>query len=202
MELNEKIQQLRKKNSMTQEQLAEKLYVSRTAVSKWESGKGYPSIESLKCISKVFGVSIDELLSNDELLSLAEAEKKADIEKLCSLVYGIMDLMIVSFIFLPLYSRQEIDMIHSVPLPFSDISGRMRVAYYTILLGIPLWGIVTLINRRTEDAGKQRACIGVSIALHALTVLLFAVSNQPYVTVFIFLFFIFKIILIFSRKSR
>ena len=51
MEFNEKLQLLRKQNNMTQEQLAEKLYVSRTAVSKWESGKGYPNIESLKCIS-------------------------------------------------------------------------------------------------------------------------------------------------------
>ncbi len=43
MEFNEKLQQLRKKNNLTQEQLAEQLFVSRTAVSKWESGKGYPT---------------------------------------------------------------------------------------------------------------------------------------------------------------
>ena len=46
MEFNEKLQQLRKKSGLTQEQLAEQLYVSRTAISKWESGKGYPNIES------------------------------------------------------------------------------------------------------------------------------------------------------------
>ena len=65
MEFNEKLQQLRKQNNMTQEQLAEKLYVSRAAVSKWESGKGYPNIESLKAISKLFSVSIDDLLSGN-----------------------------------------------------------------------------------------------------------------------------------------
>ena len=63
MEFNEKLQLLRKQNNMTQEQLAEKLYVSRTAVSKWESGKGYPNIESLKSISRLFSVTIDDLLS-------------------------------------------------------------------------------------------------------------------------------------------
>ena len=47
MEFHSKLQRLRKLQGLTQEQLAEKLYVSRTAVSKWESGKGYPSIESL-----------------------------------------------------------------------------------------------------------------------------------------------------------
>lgn len=54
MEFNEKLQQLRKKKGLTQEQLAEELFVSRTAISKWESGKGYPNIESLKKISKTF----------------------------------------------------------------------------------------------------------------------------------------------------
>ena len=60
MYFNEKLQLLRKDNNMTQEELAEKLYVSRTAVSKWESGKGYPNIDSLKNISRLFSVSIDE----------------------------------------------------------------------------------------------------------------------------------------------
>lgn len=68
MEFHEKLQQLRKQNNLTQEQLAEQLYVSRTAISKWESGRGYPSLESLKCISKLFSISIDELLSNNELI--------------------------------------------------------------------------------------------------------------------------------------
>ena len=79
MEFNEKLQHLRKQNNMTQEQLAEKLYVSRAAVSKWESGKGYPNIESLKAISKLFSVSIDDLLSGNELLTLAETENRTNI---------------------------------------------------------------------------------------------------------------------------
>ena len=67
MEFNEKLQLLRKQQEMTQEQLAEKLFVSRTAVSKWESGKGYPNIDSLRNLAEVFSVSIDELLSGEEL---------------------------------------------------------------------------------------------------------------------------------------
>ena len=51
MEFNEKLQELRKNKNLTQEQLAEMLFVSRTAISKWESGSGYPSIDSLKEIS-------------------------------------------------------------------------------------------------------------------------------------------------------
>ena len=79
MEFSEKMQQLRKEKELTQEQLAEQLYVSRTAISKWESGKGYPNIESLKSISKLFSVSIDDLLSGEELISLAASEKRSKI---------------------------------------------------------------------------------------------------------------------------
>ena len=62
MEFHEKLQELRKNKGITQEELAENLYVSRTAISKWESGRGYPSIDSLKAISRYFSVTIDELV--------------------------------------------------------------------------------------------------------------------------------------------
>ena len=61
---------------MTQEELAEALFVSRTAISKWESGRGYPSIDSLKEISSYFSVSIDDLLSEEQLIFIAEKENK------------------------------------------------------------------------------------------------------------------------------
>ena len=102
MEFSKKIQELRNKNKLTQEQFAEKLYVSRTAVSKWESGKGYPSIDSLKYISKIFNVSIDELLSNEEIIDIAKNENTSNIEKINNLVYGLLDIMIILCIFLPL----------------------------------------------------------------------------------------------------
>ena len=59
MELSEKIQKLRKEHNMTQEQFAEKLFVSRTAVSKWETGRGMPSMESLQMIAKLFLLQSD-----------------------------------------------------------------------------------------------------------------------------------------------
>ena len=58
MEFNEKLQKLRKEQNLTQEELAEKLFVSRTAISKWESGRGYPGIDSLKVIAK-YGSSLE-----------------------------------------------------------------------------------------------------------------------------------------------
>jgi transcriptional regulator with XRE-family HTH domain len=65
MDIAVKIKQLREEKAFSQEALAEKLHVTRQAVSKWESGKGCTDIENLIGISNVFGVSLDELIKND-----------------------------------------------------------------------------------------------------------------------------------------
>ncbi|MEG0990832.1 MAG: helix-turn-helix transcriptional regulator [Gordonibacter sp.] len=61
MELNEKLKALRQERGMTQEQVAAKLYVSRTAVSKWETGGGSPNLDLLQALARLFEVSVDEL---------------------------------------------------------------------------------------------------------------------------------------------
>ena len=60
MEFNEKLQELRKQKGLTQEELAELLFVSRTAISKLESSRGYSNIDSLKAISRFFGVRLTD----------------------------------------------------------------------------------------------------------------------------------------------
>lgn len=67
-----------KRKGFTQEELAKKLYVTRTAISKWESGRGLPNIDSLKALSKLFNVTIDDLLSSDDILRAAEEEKNQE----------------------------------------------------------------------------------------------------------------------------
>ena len=103
MEFSEKLQELRKSRGLTQEELAKELYVSRTAVSKWESGRGYPGIESLKDISEFFSVSIDDLLSGEKLISIAEKENKSNIRNICDMLFGITDLFSCVLMILPLY---------------------------------------------------------------------------------------------------
>ncbi|MEE1012605.1 MAG: helix-turn-helix transcriptional regulator, partial [Acutalibacteraceae bacterium] len=75
MEFNEKLQELRKQKGFTQEELAQALYVSRTAISKWESGRGYPNIDSLKAIAQFFGVTVDALLREDAYPEVGKDEK-------------------------------------------------------------------------------------------------------------------------------
>ena len=66
MTFAEKLRMCRRQAGMSQEKLAEKLGVSRQAITKWETGTGMPDIENIMAISTLFGVSIDELLSNEK----------------------------------------------------------------------------------------------------------------------------------------
>ncbi len=76
MKFSEKLKMLRKENNLTQEELAKKLYVSRTAISKWETDMGYPSLETLKQIAEMFNTSIDSLLTNQDMQNKKMLEKK------------------------------------------------------------------------------------------------------------------------------
>lgn len=63
----EKLKKLRMEKHFTQEELAEKIWVTRTAISKWETNRGYPSIDSLKQLANLFDISIDALISNEDI---------------------------------------------------------------------------------------------------------------------------------------
>lgn len=76
MTFGQKIKKLRQDNNMTQEQLAYHLYVTRTAISKWETDKGFPAIDSLKMISNLFDISLDELISDGDIDTKRALDKK------------------------------------------------------------------------------------------------------------------------------
>lgn len=76
MKFCDKLQKIRKENNITQEGLADKLNVSRQAVSKWESGQAYPDTEKLIQISKIFNVSLDELMNDNVDKSTVNQDKK------------------------------------------------------------------------------------------------------------------------------
>lgn len=82
MLFNEKLKMLRKESNLTQEELAEKLNVSRQAITKWESGDGTPDIENLKQISNLFNTTIDELVKEDKNVNVEAKEQYSYIEEL------------------------------------------------------------------------------------------------------------------------
>ena len=67
MTFAEKLKSMRKQSGMSQEKLAEKIGVSRQAITKWENNSGIPDIENMLALSSLFNVSVDELLSNEKI---------------------------------------------------------------------------------------------------------------------------------------
>lgn len=78
MSLGEKIKKLRKENNLSQEQLAEKLNVSRQAISKWEANKAYPDIENLILLRKIFDVTLDDLIIDENNIKSENINKSID----------------------------------------------------------------------------------------------------------------------------
>ena len=73
---SDKLKKLRLSKNLTQDQLAKLIYVSRSAVAKWEQNRGFPNIDAFQRISKIFEVSIDDLLSDKELKILEITNNK------------------------------------------------------------------------------------------------------------------------------
>ena len=100
----DKIKRLRETHNLTQEELAKKVTVSRTAVSKWETGKGYPSLDTLKEISLLFDISIDELISDTDVGDKRRLDQQKQQE---SILKVIAVLLIVSLTFGWFFSKKQ-----------------------------------------------------------------------------------------------
>ena len=187
MEFHEKLRQLRRGHGLTQEELARRLFVSRTAVSKWESGRGYPSLESLKDIAALFSVSIDALLSGET------PEQTAGDGPAGGWVFGAPDVLAVLLLFLPLFGQRDGDGVRGVSLlAHAGLSGYLRLLYAGTLAAISMLGAAELLLGRKGRGKALGACRVCSIALCAAAILLFAASRQPYVTALLFLLFLAK----------
>ena len=197
MEFNEKLQKLRKQKGLTQEELAEVLFVSRTAISKWESNRGYPNIDSLKSIAAFFGITIDELLSGEELLTIAEEDAKQKEKHFCSLVFGFLDCSISLLFFLPLFGQKINESIHEVSLiSLSEISTYLRIAYFIVIIGIIASGVLTLVLLSCHKVFWIKNKNKISLTLNTIGVLLFIISSQPYAAIFLFIFLIIKVLML------
>ena len=198
MEFHEKLQELRKSRGLTQEELAEDLYVSRTAISKWESGRGYPNIDSLKEISKYFSVSIDDLLSGEKLLSIAEEEKESSIRNLCDLLFGITDILGVMLIILPLYPKTIDGYIYSVNLlSYVEKTTWNQLIHWIVSLSLVLLGMIKLWTVKSAGKKKCKTVTGISVGIHVLGVIIFAMTREAYATAVIFMLLVIKVILLF-----
>lgn len=201
MEFHEKLQQLRKQNGLTQEELASVLYVSRTAVSKWESGRGYPNIDSLKRTAEFFSVTVDELLSGDQVLTIAEEDRTQKEMHAHDLVFGLLDLSCVMFFFLPFFAQKNDTVIHAISLlSLTGVTAHLRAVYFIVIVGMTLWGILTLALQNCGATiwlcSKRKA----SLLLNIAGTLLFIVSPQPYAAFVFFAFLLIKVALLIKKR--
>lgn len=203
MEFHEKLQELRKNRGLTQEELAEALYVSRTAISKWESGRGYPSIDSLKELSNYFSVTIDDLLSSEKLLSIAEKENKSNLRNMCNFLLGILDICSIILILLPIYPNMVNGFVYSVNLfAYTQITLVNRLLYWIMFITLVVIGIIKLFLTKFGIERCNNMMTGVSIVISIFSVLFLAMTRETYAVIVVFLLLVIKGVLLLKYTKR
>jgi len=201
MEFNEKLQELRKRKGLTQEELAEALYVSRAAVSKWESGRGYPNIDSLKGMAKFFSVTVDELLSSDELLIIAEEDTQQKQKSFRDLLFGLLDLSTALFLFLPFFGQKTEGGLEEVSLlGLNEIAPYVRIAFFICVIGMILFGVLNLAMQNCHQRLLGQCKIRGSLLVNGVGILVFIVSSQPYAAAFLFVFLMIKVLILTKKR--
>lgn len=202
MTLGEKIASARKEKGMTQEMLAEQLGVTRQAVARWETGRGYPSIDSLKEISSYFSVSIDDLLSGEQLIFIAEKENKSNLNGVCDLLLGFVDLFSLMLIFLPLYPKPVNGYIYSVNLlGYVDGNAFIIRIYWALFISLTIAGIVKILMVYFKFEKGKKAVTFISVGLSIIAVLFLAMAREPYAITVTFLLLLIKGILLYKQAK-
>lgn len=198
MEFHEKLQALRKQKGITQEELAQNLFVSRTAVSRWESGRGYPSIDSLKAMAQFFSVTLDELLSGQEMLHAAQKDLHQQKKDFRTGIFGLLDMGTAALFALPLFGQTENGQIRSVCLlRLTAAAPYMRLLYIAVIGALVLWGLLTVAGKEWP---REKWKVVVSLFLHGTGVLLFIAGSQPYAAAYLFVLLAIKVLL--ARRGR
>lgn len=183
MKLAEKIQELRKKNGLSQEQLAEQLGVSRQAISKWESGQSAPDIDKIVLLSEFFRISTDYLLKQENEVSedsvkqeeyTIEVNVKMSKKAFSYLLLGIMFMMTFLF-FLLLIKNLDIYML-IVTFPFLFVSVFMFACFgYEYGMGMILSNMKSLqdaVINYIKDNEIAKFMIVASIILIGVVILI------------------------------
>ena len=145
-------------------------------------------------------MTIDALLSGEELLSAAEEENKEKAKNYKILVFGLLDLSLLLFFFLPFFGQKSGGEVQAVSLlSLTEISLWLKILYLVFTLVTVTYGIVSVtcnnINLNLLN-GKENK---ISIILNTAGVFLFIISLQPYAASFLFTFLIIKVLITFKK---
>lgn len=159
-----------------------------------------PSIESLKAISKFFAVTLDDLLSSEELLVIAEDDHKQKEMHIRDLIYGLLDCSMALLFLLPFFGQKVNGAIQEVSLlALTEIQLYLKILYLVIVIGMTALGVLTLTLRNCNYAFWIQNKSRVSLLINAIGVFLFIISQQPYAAVFVFAFLIIKVLMLIKR---
>lgn len=138
MELGKQIKKYRHELNMSQDALAEKVYVSRQTISNWENDKSYPDVNSLVFLSEAFGTSIDNLIKGDLELMKEEVrtEDKKGFEKL-SWIFAILLLLAIMS-----------------PIPLVHFLGYVGIAIWVVLMAVTLY-VAMLVEKKKKQFDIQ-----------------------------------------------
>ena len=200
MDFNIKLQELRKQKGMTQDELAQALFVSRAAISKWESGRGYPNIESLQAIAKYFSVSVDQLLSTDEALEIGKEEGKAKEKSFRDLIFGLIDISVALFFFLPFFAQEKDGIISEVSLlGLNSVQPYINIAFLVSIIAVFICGVLILALKICQNDFWSKSKHIISLTLSSISVMMFIVSRQPYAAAFMFVLLVIKAVTLLKK---
>lgn len=134
MELGQQIKKFRNELSLSQDALAEKVYVSRQTISNWENDKSYPDVNSLVLLSEVFNTSIDNLIKGDVevMKEQVRSEDKKEFEKL-SQVFAIMFFAVMI-----------------TPIPLAHFLNYFGIAIWVILMAATLYVAIMVEKKKRQ----------------------------------------------------
>ncbi|MBR5380516.1 MAG: helix-turn-helix domain-containing protein [Clostridia bacterium] len=144
MEISEKLKQARQESGMTQDQVAEKIMVSRVTVSHWENGKSLPDIVSLISLSDLYGISLDELVKGDSKMTEKVKKDAKDANNNKKLI-GITAILVTAFLLV--YGISTI-----VGGGFKDFC---QGAIWWVLIAIGVAASMTYFSQTESDGDKK-----------------------------------------------
>lgn len=138
MELGKQIKKYRNELSLSQETLAEKVYVSRQTISNWENDKSYPDVNSLVLLGEVFHASLDNLIKGDVEIMKEQIknEDRREFEKL-SQVFGLMFLVAVL-----------------IPIPLAHFLNYVGIAIWVVLMAVTIY-VSILVEKKKRQFNIQ-----------------------------------------------
>ena len=148
-------------------------------------------------------MSIDELLSGDQLVLIAEKENKSNLNGLCDLLFGFTDLLSLMLIFLPLYPKPVDGYIYSVSLieyvEYVDNEIWIRMTYWGLFIALTIIGIVNILMVNFKFEKGKKVITFLSVGLSIITVLYLAIAREPYAVTVAFLLLLIKGGLLYKR---